>query len=170
MSTYKSTSKSTSKSAPRSTRKSALNSTFTRGDSSLALEAIDLTVVLGGQKIVDVPEFFVNANEVMMIIGPNGSGKSTLLLSLALLLKKQTGTIRYKGVPVHTSTEILAQRRRLAAVLQEPLLLNSSVSHCRPPCRCPSKGPRRIFCAARRAIRAVRCCRVSWCGASCSSR
>lgn len=99
----------------------------TAGDPSLALEARELTVVLGGKKIVDVPEFHVRANEVMMIIGPNGSGKSTMLLSLALLLKKQSGTIYYRGVPVHTSSEILAQRRRLAAVLQEPLLLNSSV-------------------------------------------
>jgi len=64
---------------------------------------------------------------VLGIIGPNGSGKSTLLLSLALLLKPAAGTIAYYGVPVTSPGQILQLHRRLAVVLQEPLLLNNTV-------------------------------------------
>jgi tungstate transport system ATP-binding protein len=92
-----------------------------------ALEAKGLSVVLGGQKVLEVPFFQVRPNEVMMVIGPNGSGKTTLLLCLALLLKPAQGTIIYKGTPVLNGSHILKLRRRLAVVFQEPLLLNSTV-------------------------------------------
>jgi molybdopterin-binding protein len=92
-----------------------------------ALEAKDLSVILGGQKALDVPSLQVHSNEVLMVIGPNGSGKTTLLLCLALLLKPATGTISYKGIPVLGSDHVLQLRRRLAVVFQESLLLNSSV-------------------------------------------
>jgi tungstate transport system ATP-binding protein len=95
-------------------------------DGSCALEAEGITVVLGGQKIIEIPSLRVSTNEVLMVIGPNGSGKTTLLLSLALLLRPATGTIAYHGVPVSASDH-LRQRRRLAVVFQESLLLNSSV-------------------------------------------
>ena len=96
-------------------------------DSPYALEARDLTVVLGGQKVLEVPLLQVNNNEVLMVIGPNGSGKTTLLLCLALLLKPATGTLMYNGVPILDSNHTFRQRRRIAVVFQESLLLNSSV-------------------------------------------
>jgi tungstate transport system ATP-binding protein len=92
-----------------------------------ALEAKDLSVVLGGQKVLDVPLLQVHPNEVLMVIGPNGSGKTTLLLCLASLLKPATGTIAYKGKLVTDSKHVLELRRRLAVVFQESLLLNSTV-------------------------------------------
>ena len=92
-----------------------------------ALEATGLSAILGGQKVLEIPSLRVNSNEVLMIIGPNGSGKTTLLLCLALLLKPATGTIAYRGIPVSGSNYILQMHRRLAVVLQEPLLLNSTV-------------------------------------------
>jgi tungstate transport system ATP-binding protein len=96
-------------------------------DSSFALEAADMTVVLGGQRVLEIPSLRVNPNEVLVVIGPNGSGKTTLLLSLALLLQPAAGTIAYRGMPVVEQTNILKQRRRLAVVFQEALLLNSPV-------------------------------------------
>jgi tungstate transport system ATP-binding protein len=98
-----------------------------RLDPSYVLEAEGITVVLGGVKVLEVPSLRVSPNEVLMIVGPNGSGKTTLLLCLALLLRPATGTIAYRGVPVTEANHILRQRRRLAVVFQEPLLLNSSV-------------------------------------------
>ncbi len=92
-----------------------------------ALEVRGLSAILGGQKVLEIPSLQVNSNEVLMIIGPNGSGKSTLLLCLALLLKPATGTIAYKGIPVSGAKQVLQLHRRLAVVLQEPLLLNSTV-------------------------------------------
>lgn len=91
------------------------------------LEATNLYVVLGGQKIIDVPSLGVLPNEVLVIIGPNGSGKTTLLLSLALLLRPAGGAIYYHGQPVNNGSEMLRLRRRFAVVFQEPLLLNTTV-------------------------------------------
>ena len=97
------------------------------GGSLFALEAEGLSVVLGGQKVLDVPSLQVYPNEVLMVIGPNGSGKTTLLLCLASLLRPTTGKISYKGITAPDSRHVLELRRRLAVVFQEPLLLNSTV-------------------------------------------
>lgn len=96
-------------------------------DTSLALEARGVTVVLGGVKVLEVPSLAVRPNEVLTVIGPNGSGKTTLLLCLALLLRPATGIVAYRGIPVSGSEHVLRQRRRLAVVFQESLLLNSTV-------------------------------------------
>ncbi len=96
-------------------------------NSAPVLQVKGLTTILGGRKIIDISELNVWPNETLMIIGPNGSGKTTLLLSMALLLKPSTGIIKYHGVKIDNARQILAQRRRIAVVLQEPLLLNSSV-------------------------------------------
>ena len=92
-----------------------------------ALEITDLTVVLGGQKVLDISSLQVRTNEVLMIIGPNGSGKTSLLLCLATLLKPATGTITYLETPAGNGVSVLELRRKFAVVFQEPLLLNRSV-------------------------------------------
>ena len=92
-----------------------------------ALEATNLSAILGGQKVLEIPSLRVNANEVLVVIGPNGSGKSTLLLCLALLLKPAAGTIAYNNVPILNSKQVLQLHRKIAMVFQESLLLNSSV-------------------------------------------
>ena len=92
-----------------------------------ALEASNLSVILGGKKVLDISSLQVRTNEVLVIIGPNGSGKTTLLLGLALLLKPASGTISYQDRSINNATEISALRRRLAVVFQEPLLLNTTV-------------------------------------------
>jgi len=91
------------------------------------LEANNLSIILGGKKVLEISSLQVRTNEVLVIIGPNGSGKTTLLLSLALLLKPASGTISYQGHSINNAAEILALRRRLAVVFQEPLLLNTTV-------------------------------------------
>ena len=95
--------------------------------SPCAVEAKELSVVLGGQKVLDIPSLQVYPNEVLMVVGPNGSGKTTLILCLALLLGPATGTIRYEGIPIMNSSTTLQTRRRLAVVFQESLLLNGTV-------------------------------------------
>lgn len=91
-----------------------------------ALETSDLSVILGGQRVLQIPSLQILPNEVLVVIGPNGSGKTTLLLSLALLLKPASGTVSYNGLVVNSSG-ILGLRRRFAVVFQESLLLNTTV-------------------------------------------
>jgi tungstate transport system ATP-binding protein len=95
--------------------------------SDTILQVNGMRVSRGGIPVLDIPEFSVRKGEFLSIIGPNGTGKSTLLLSLAGLVKRQGGTLRFKGKVVDNGTELLAFRRRLAMVFQEPLLFDSTV-------------------------------------------
>lgn len=67
----------------------------------------------------------VGRGETLVLLGPNGAGKSTLLQALALLEPVSSGEILLNGESV-TSRQLSA-RRRLAVVLQEPLLVHGSV-------------------------------------------
>ncbi len=91
------------------------------------LEGRDLRVSYGPQTALDVPLVQVFPNEVLGIIGPNGSGKTTLLLCLTRLVKPASGTISYRGADVIGDAAALNLHRNLAAVFQEPLLINASV-------------------------------------------
>jgi ABC-type Mn2+/Zn2+ transport system ATPase subunit len=54
------------------------------------LKVRDLSVELGGERIIKNLNFGVNEREVMIILGPNGAGKSTLLKALL-------GLVPYSG-------------------------------------------------------------------------
>ncbi len=95
--------------------------------SASVLEANELSIVLGGKPVLNVPSLQVMPGEVLVVIGPNGSGKTTLLLSLAFLLKPAAGTVRFREQDVSNGLSILDVRRRFAVVFQEPLLLSASV-------------------------------------------
>ena len=91
------------------------------------LEVQNLRVTRGSVQILDIPSFHLGKNEFVSLIGPNGSGKSTLLLSLMCLLKRDSGTITYKGKEIRSDASVLDFRRRIAMVLQEPLLFDTTV-------------------------------------------
>ncbi len=95
--------------------------------SPYALEVRNLSVILGGVKVLEVPYLQVLPNEALVVIGPNGSGKTTLLLTLAGLLKPASGTILYQGQPASTKSDLLRLHRRVAVAFQDPLLLSSTV-------------------------------------------
>lgn len=96
------------------------------------LEIKDLRVERGGKTVLTINKLTIEKGDVLAVVGPNGSGKSTLLLTLARLLRPKCGEILFSGrhnVPagggsVETDT---AYRRRIALVLQDPLLFDVSV-------------------------------------------
>jgi tungstate transport system ATP-binding protein len=90
------------------------------------LSVKDLVVTRGDQTVLQVDALEIPQGEVLAVIGPNGAGKSTLLLVLARLLAPNTGQIYFRGLPMEQEEE-LSYRRRIALVLQEPLLLHRSV-------------------------------------------
>uniref|UniRef100_C6E023 ABC transporter related protein n=1 Tax=Geobacter sp. (strain M21) TaxID=443144 RepID=C6E023_GEOSM len=93
----------------------------------IVLEQKDLRVDRGGVQILDIPSFCLCENEFVSLIGPNGAGKSTLLLSLMGLIQRRSGTLRYKGEEIRTEADFLQLRRKMAMVLQEPLLFDSTI-------------------------------------------
>lgn len=90
------------------------------------LEVKDLVVRRSGRTILNIDHVAVNEGEVLTVIGPNGAGKSTLLLSLAQLIQPDEGQILFRGKTLKTK-DSLAFRRRIGLVLQDPLLLDTSV-------------------------------------------
>jgi molybdopterin-binding protein len=94
---------------------------------TIPLKVRNLTISFDGKEVVNVASLHVMPGEVLAIMGPNGSGKTTLLLTMALLLKPTSGEVLYDDVPVIERGEILRNRRRIAVVFQDPLLLNLSV-------------------------------------------
>ena len=86
-----------------------------------------LRVDRGGINVLDIPEFSLYENEFVTLIGPNGCGKSTLLLSMMCLLKRVTGRIVFKGQEVDTDRQALDYRRKIAMVLQDPLLYDTTI-------------------------------------------
>jgi len=93
---------------------------------TMILEVNNLSCQRGGEVVLRVEKFGIQAGETVAVIGPNGSGKSTLLLILAQLLKPDRGEIFFLGKQV-ANRDGLALRRRIALVLQDPLLVNASV-------------------------------------------
>jgi len=90
------------------------------------LEVSDLVVNRLGRAVLSVDHLDIQQGEVLAVIGPNGAGKSTLLLALARLLPIERRQITFAGKSA-AGTSDLAYRRRIGLVLQEPLLMDTSV-------------------------------------------
>lgn len=91
------------------------------------LEAQDLRVKRGDRLVLSIDSLSVEGGKALVVIGPNGAGKSTLLLSMAQLLRPEQGLLLFNGRPLDRK-RTLSYRRQIGLVLQEPLLLNSSVA------------------------------------------
>ena len=90
------------------------------------VELQGVRVAYGGRPVVDVEHLAVRAGELLVIIGPNGSGKSTLLRVLGLLEAPTAGRVLFGGQPVARG-DLLAARRQMASVFQDPLLVDATV-------------------------------------------
>lgn len=86
----------------------------------------DISIVRGGQKVLEVDTLDILRGESMVVIGPNGAGKSTLLLAAAGLLPPRSGSLTKDGKEVYAGN-LLAYRRQTALVLQAPLLMDMTV-------------------------------------------
>jgi molybdopterin-binding protein len=76
---------------------------------------------------LDIPALEIRGGEVLAVIGPNGSGKSSLLRILGLLEPPFVGEVRVHGRAVDAAHAV-SERRRMAAVFQEPWLADMTVA------------------------------------------
>ncbi len=79
-----------------------------------------------GQVVLSVDSLSIEQGQRMVVVGPNGSGKSTLLLTLARLLHPSAGRILWRGEDL-ARVPALVYRRQIGLVLQDALLLDTSV-------------------------------------------
>jgi ABC-type sugar transport system ATPase subunit len=86
----------------------------------------DLLVKRGKKDALYIEYLSIQGGEVLAVVGPNGAGKSTLLLTLARLLKPERGEILFGGQRASAEPDTVF-RRRIALVMQDPLLFDASV-------------------------------------------
>jgi tungstate transport system ATP-binding protein len=90
------------------------------------VEIRDLLVKRGNHPALQLDHLTIQEGEVLAVVGPNGAGKSTLLLALARLLKPEQGEILFNGQQARSEADTV-YRRRIALVMQDPLLFDTSV-------------------------------------------
>jgi len=97
--------------------------------SESVLELHDVAVAYDGRTVLEVPRLVVRRGEVLTLLGENGSGKTTLLRLLGLLVRPVRGRVVFGGEDVDfgNARRLLELRRRMAGVMQEPLLCRMSV-------------------------------------------
>lgn len=78
----------------------------------------DLSVTLGGQKILDQIRISVEKKQVVGLIGPNGSGKSTLLKCIYRVLRPTSGAVLLDGDNLHNYT-VRQSAQTLSVVAQQ---------------------------------------------------
>ena len=71
----------------------------------VVLRVRDLTVVLGGKKILEGLSLDVRRGEILGFVGASGAGKSVLLRTILGLAHKRAGTISLLGVDLDTADE-----------------------------------------------------------------
>jgi tungstate transport system ATP-binding protein len=91
------------------------------------LELRDVRVQRGGRTVLDVPGFRLERGELVALVGPNGSGKTTLLHALMGLVPRSAGAALFQGEALEAGGRLVERRRRMALILQEPLLFDSTV-------------------------------------------
>ena len=92
------------------------------------IQTINLCQHHGDQEILNNINISVDRGEVLALIGPTGAGKTTLLRLLDLIDLPTSGRIYFDGTDITASTGIrLELRRRMAFVLQKPVVFNMSV-------------------------------------------
>lgn len=92
------------------------------------IEIVNLGRTVGGRDILKSINLKVERGEVFALIGPTGAGKTTLLRLIDILDAPTSGKIYFDGADTATSTqERLKVRRRMAFVLQKPVVFNATV-------------------------------------------
>ena len=90
------------------------------------VEIRDLLVLRRDHPALQLDHLVIQEGEVLAVVGPNGAGKSTLLLTLARLLRPKHGEILFNGLQASAEPDTV-YRRRIALVMQDPLLFDTSV-------------------------------------------
>jgi len=84
------------------------------------LQVEEISQSFGGLRAVDNASFTANDTEITSLIGPNGAGKTTIFNIISGFLPCQSGTIMFRGQPIHELKPFEAARRGIARTFQDP--------------------------------------------------
>ena len=92
------------------------------------IELRDIWQTREGRDILKDINIRIDRGEVLAMIGPTGAGKTTLLRIVDLLDSASRGQVLYEGADIAASEKArLEVRRRMAFVLQKPVVFNNTV-------------------------------------------
>ncbi len=92
------------------------------------IETVNLCQRYGERDVLKNVNLRINRGEVFALIGPTGAGKTTLLRLIDLIDEPASGKIFFDGVDAAAPAMVkLGMRRRMAFVLQKPVVFNLSV-------------------------------------------
>jgi len=95
---------------------------------TMSLDVEGLRKGFDGRNVLQGVDLHVAAGDAFALVGPSGVGKTTLLRCVDFLLRPDNGVVRYDGRPAPKDPEeLLALRRRIGFVAQNPLLFRGSV-------------------------------------------
>ncbi len=85
------------------------------------LETRNLSLFLGGKKILDDISVAIHKGQVKVVIGPSGAGKSTFLQCLNLLLRPNTGSVFLDGQEIDPSNKCQTRslRQHVGMIFQD---------------------------------------------------
>jgi tungstate transport system ATP-binding protein len=94
----------------------------------MSLDVSGLRKSFGDVRVLQGLDLRVEPGEVFEVLGPSGAGKTTLLRCLDFLHRADAGAIRYdEHDPPTDPASLLALRRRIGVIDQNPLLFRGSV-------------------------------------------
>lgn len=85
-----------------------------------------VSVIRQGKALLQNISISIQEGCATAIVGPSGAGKTTLLRLFNLMTIPTSGTIRFRGKDIF-AYPLLAYRRRISIVFQEPVLFDGTV-------------------------------------------
>jgi zinc/manganese transport system ATP-binding protein len=95
-----------------------------------ALALTDVTLELGGRRILDKVRFTVEAGEFVGVLGPNGAGKTTLMRALLGLVPIREGSVRVLGAAVSRGNPDIGYMPQVRGTLATRRLSGRDFVHC----------------------------------------
>lgn len=86
------------------------------------LRVTQLTAGYGDLTVLRDVELEVHQGEFLALVGSNAAGKSTLLRAIFGLLPLQTGSVEFRGVPIHHRPPYAIARLGMSLVLEQSVL------------------------------------------------
>ena len=87
------------------------------------LQAFEITKYFGAVKALQNASLKLEPGEILALLGANGSGKSTLVKILGGLVKKDSGKISIRAIPLEISSPRVSLHHKIAVAYQDLSLI-----------------------------------------------